>query len=199
MTPLDKPSTGLAERLVSIEDSVLVMVDVQEGFVADTADAQRTGMLERIRSLGTHAEWAGIPVLATVETPERWGAFHPLLASAFPDIPVLVKGVFGLADDDGVFPAVEEARRRTVVLVGLQTDVCVAQSAVGLRGKGYEVVCIVDAVGTVHAVAHEAGLERMRSAGVVMLCARQLHAEWARTVANSEQYRNAYPDRVPGI
>jgi nicotinamidase-related amidase len=196
---LDKASTGLAGRLVSTEDSVLVVIDVQEGFVTDTADAQRTGLLERIRPLGTHAEWAGIPVLATVEMPQRWGTFHPLLESAFPDIPVLVKGVFGLADDDAVFPAVEATDRRTVVLVGLQTDVCVAQSAIGLRRKGYEVVCIVDAVGSVHAVAHEAGLERMRSAGVVMLCARQLHAEWARTVANSEQYSHAHPDPVPGI
>ena len=71
--------------------------------------------------------------------------------------------------DDAVFPAVEATGRRTVVLAGLQTDVCVAQSAVGLRRKGYDVVCIVDAVGSVHAVAHEAGLERMRSAGVVIL------------------------------
>lgn len=189
----------LADRLITSDECIFVVIDVQEGFVEGADPDQTRGLIDRILSLGNHAIWAGIPVIATVETPEEWGGLHPRLESAWPEIPVLRKEVFGLASDDAVFPALAETGRRTAILVGLQTDVCVAQSAVGLRAREYEVVCITDAVASIHAIAHQSGLERMRSAGVVVLCARQLHAEWARTVAESERYHDAHPDAVPGV
>jgi nicotinamidase-related amidase len=173
------------------------LLNVQEGFVADLGDEQRVGLVKRIAFVGESARWAGVPVLATLENPAEFRRLHPEVARRLPHTPLFDKEVFGLADDESVFSAVAAAARRAVVLVGLQTDVCVAQSALSLLARGLEVCCVADAVAS-PGQAHSFGLERMRAAGVTMLCARQLHYEWMRTVAASNQFVEAHPELLVG-
>jgi nicotinamidase-related amidase len=113
-------------RLVDPDDSALVAIDVQPGFVDRVEPDARAGVVERIAFLAVSARFCAVPVIATVESPEDWGGVHPELAAAVGDAPVLRKEVFGLAHDPAVWPAVEATGRRTVVVCGLETDVCVA-------------------------------------------------------------------------
>jgi nicotinamidase-related amidase len=182
----------VSARLVDADESVLLVVDVQEGFVAQLEDEQRDGLIDRISFVIESAKWAGVPVLATLETPEELGGWHPELEHRHPDTPILDKQVFGLADDPAVFAAVKDTGRQTVVLVGLQTDVCIAHSALSLLSNGFEVVCLADCVASPGA-PHGFGLDRMRAANVPMLCARQLHYEWIRTVAAYKRFVEAHP------
>ena len=88
---------------------------------------------------------------------------------------------FGLAADPEIMTAVQNTGRKTAVLVGLETDVCVAQSALGLLQKGYRVVVPADAVES-PGPCQVAGLERMRSAGVIISSVKGTFYEWMRTV-----------------
>jgi nicotinamidase-related amidase len=187
-------------RLLDPADSVLIVIDVQREFLARVQPELSDGLIERIAFLATTARHAGIPVIATVESPESWGDLHPGLAPHLAGAPVLRKEVFGLGDDPAVLPIVEASGRRTAILTGLETDVCVAQSALTLIDRGWRVVCVGDAVASPGS-AHEAGLERMRAAGIGVLCAKQVHYEWLRTVAAARAFRAAHPDLVepPGV
>jgi nicotinamidase-related amidase len=187
-------------RLIDPDDSVLVAVDVQPGFVERLEPDRRDGLVERIAFLCMSAAFAGVPRLATVETPEDWGGVAPELAAALGDAPVIRKEVFGLADDPDVWPALEATGRNTAVLTGLETDVCVAQSALGLLDRGLSVVVVEDAVAS-PGTAHLAGLGRMRAAGVVPVLAKQLHYEWMRTVERSRAFEAAHPglETPPGV
>jgi nicotinamidase-related amidase len=184
-------------RLVDPDDSVLVAVDVQPRFLERV---KADGLVERIAFLASSARFCGIPMIATVESPEDWGPLHPGLADAVGEVPALRKQVFGLADDPVVWPAVEATGRGTAVLCGLETDVCVAQSALGLLDRGLRVVVVEDAVAS-PGNAHAAGLERMREAGAISLVAKQLHYEWMRTVARSRAFEAAHPglEEPPGV
>jgi len=182
-------------RLIDPDDSVLVLVDVQAGFVDRVEPDRADGLLDRIAFLACSARFCGIPVIATVETPEDWGELHPVVRRAAGAAPVIRKEVFGLADDPAVWPAVRETRRSTVVLAGLETDVCVAQSALGLLDRGLRVVIVEDAVASPGS-AHAAGLERMRLAGAVPVAAKQLHYEWMRTVERSRAFDRANPEQL---
>jgi nicotinamidase-related amidase len=183
-------------RLIDPDDSVLVLVDVQPGFVERVDPGRRAGLVERIGFLALTARFCAIPVIASVESPEDWGGLDPGLAEAAGEVPVLRKEVFGLADDPVVGPAVERSGRGTVVLTGLETDVCVAQSALGLLDRGRRVVVVEDAVAS-PGRAHDAGLERMRRAGAVPVLTKQLHYEWMRTVGRSRAFVDAHPGLVP--
>ena len=186
--------------LIDPDDCVLVVIDVQADFLARVDDPIKHGLLERIAFLALGARFCGIPVVASVESPEDWGGLHPALVDAVGDAPVLRKAVFGLADDPLVGPAVRATGRGTAVLTGLETDVCVAQSALGLRDEGLRVVVVEDAVGSPGS-AHAAGLDRMRRAGVVPVVTKQLHYEWMRTVEQARAFQAAHPDLVqpPGV
>jgi nicotinamidase-related amidase len=174
--------------LIDPDDCVLAVIDVQPGFLARVEDAD--GIVERIAFLMRSADFCSIPVVGTVESPERWGEpDHRFAGRSFAR-----KEVFGLADYPLAGPAVLGAGRRTAVLTGLETDVCVAQSALGLLDAGLRVVVVEDAVGSPGA-AHAAGLDRMRRAGVIPVVTKQLHYEWMRTVERSR----AFEDAVQGL
>jgi len=191
---------GAMARLIDANDSVLLVIDVQPAFLDRVEEVRREGFIDRIGFLAATAGHVGVPVVATVESPERWGPLHPDLAPHLAGAPVLRKEVFGLGDDPAVFPIVAATGRRTAVLTGLETDVCVAHSALSLLDRGWRVVCVGDAVASPGA-ALDAGMERISAAGVPVLCAKQLHYEWLRTVAAATAFRAAHPAQVepPGV
>ena len=83
--------------------------------------------------------------------------------------------------------------RRTTVLVGAETDVCVAQSAVGLVDRGFRVVVVADATFSPGAM-HDHGLAQMRDAGVEIRHAKGVYYEWVRTVAEARAFQAGHPD-----
>jgi nicotinamidase-related amidase len=187
-------------RLIEADDCVLVLVDVQEGFLERVEPEARSGLVERIAFLTVSARFCGIPVVATVESPEDWGGLHPVLVGAVADAPVIEKAVFGVAGDPLAGPALRATGRGTAALTGLETDVCIAQSALGLLDEGLRVVVVEDAVASPGS-AHAAGIERMRQAGAVAVLTKQLHYEWMRTVRRSREFEAAHPwlMQPPGV
>jgi nicotinamidase-related amidase len=81
---------------------------------------------------------------------------------------------------------VRDTRRHTAIVVGCETDVCVAQSAIGLVEHGFDCVVVDDATfspGEMHA----RGLERLASAGVVRNHAKGVTYEWLATVDDAHR------------
>jgi nicotinamidase-related amidase len=185
--------------LLQREDCVLVVVDAQPGFFlkdwfgeSETAAAQSA--LERAAWLVAVAATLEIPIVVTEEEPERNGSTEPLIAERVPPgTAVLRKGTFGLAGEPEILAAVRDTQRPTAVLVGCETDVCVAQSAIGLLAEGFACVVVDDATfspGEMHA----RGLERLASAGVARNHAKGVTYEWLRTVEDAHRVLGA-----PGI
>lgn len=177
---------GLLER----DDSVLVVVDVQPGFLArawfseqDAAAAQTA--LDSVVWVVALAARLKIPIVVTEEEPERNGPTDPLVAVRLPaETLVLCKPTFGLAGTPEILATVRETGRGTAVVVGCETDVCVAQSAIGLRERGFGCVVVADATfspGEMHA----RGLDRLASAGIHRNHAKGVTYEWLRSVQHA--------------
>ena len=109
---------------------------------------------------------------------------------------VLPKPVFAAADNPAIRSALNVTGRSTVVLVGLETDVCVAHSAISLRARGYHVAAIADALFSPGA-AHHNGLDRLRAEGVQLLSAKELLYDWTRTLADVRALLAAHPELEP--
>jgi nicotinamidase-related amidase len=168
------PATALLDR----DDCLLVVVDAQPGFLA--AEAEQA--VERMAWLVAIAVRLGIPVLVTEEEPERHGPTEPRIAAQLPaDAPTFVKPTFGLAGTPEILAAVHATGRRTAVVLGCETDVCVAQSAIGLLEAGLETVVVEDATFSPGEM-HERGLARLARAGVACNHAKGVAYEWLRTV-----------------
>jgi nicotinamidase-related amidase len=174
--------------LLERDDSVLVVVDAQPGFLArewfsaeDVAAARSA--LDRAAWLVALASRLAIPLVVTEEEPELNGATDERLRLP-PATPVFTKPTFGLTRTPEILAAVRATGRGTVVLVGCETDVCVAQSAIGLQAAGLECVVVEDATFSPGEM-HERGLARLAAAGVERNHAKGVTYEWLASVADA--------------
>lgn len=180
--------------LIDHQDSALIVIDAQPAFLDKLPEDEQRALVSRIRWLIGVATWLKVPLVVTAEDLPHLGGPAPEIARLLPpETTAHDKMIFGLAGDPAILEAVERTNRKTAVLVGLETDVCVAQSALGLLEHGYRVVAVADATGS-PGTAHAAGLARMRDAGVVILDTKGLYYEWLRTVEQTQRFRGERAD-----
>lgn len=184
-------------RLLERDDSVFVVIDAQSTFYGDVPDRERpdlAGALDRVAWLAAVARALGIPAVVTEEDAARNGPTAARIMGALPtDTPVLAKVVFGAAGQPDVLAAIEASGRRTAVLAGLETDVCVAHSALGLLDRGFRVVVVEDATYAPGSM-HQAGLRRLAGAGAEVAHAKGVYYEWVRTLDAARAFERDHPD-----
>jgi nicotinamidase-related amidase len=180
----------LTNSLLAAEDSILIVIDVQPTFLHKLAPVEHPVLLQRICWLIGVATWLHIPLIVTAEDIPRDGTVDDQVAQVLPpNTPIHNKMVFGLAAEPAIRAAVDQTHRKTAILVGLETDVCVAHSALGLMGAGYHVAVVADATGA-PGTAHQFGLDRIRAAGGVIVGVKGLFYEWVRTVEQARRFRH---------
>jgi nicotinamidase-related amidase len=67
------------------------------------------------------------------------------------------------------------------VLIGIETHICVLQTALDLLSRGYRVYVAADAVGSRHRIDHDVALQRLRDHGVIVTTAESVLFEWCET------------------
>ena len=183
--------------LLAREDSLLVVIDLQPRFWGDRLDADD---LRRARDAAARAAWLagvasalGIPAVITEEEPGRNGPTDAaVLAALRPAAPVFTKPVFGLADCPDIMASIGSTGRRTAVLAGYETDVCVTHSAVGLKEAGYRVVVAEDAVYSPFG-AQVPGMARLRDLGLELVHCKGIYYDWVRTLKAALAFRKDNP------
>jgi len=169
--------------LLDRDDSVLVVVDAQPGFLPVEAEQA----VDRMAWLVAVAARLDVPVVVTEEEPERNGSTDARVANRLPaGAQVFKKPTFGLAGTPQILDAVRATERGTVVVVGCETDVCVAQSAIGMRSAGFACVVVDDATFSPGEM-HERGLARVVSEGIARNHAKGVTYEWLRTVEDAHE------------
>ena len=130
-----------------------------------------------------------IPIVATAENIAEDG---PLVAPLLGELPagsiVHDKMVFGLCGQASILEDVKNTGRSEFVLVGLETDVCVAHSAIGLLNEGFQVAVIEDASAS-PPPHHRHGIRRMTAAGVQITSVKGIYYEWVRDLATTQSVR----------
>lgn len=186
--------------LLETDHCVLIVVDLQPGFYVNRDDVEEdafSAVVESAARLVGLARALSVPVVATEEEPELNGGTAVEVLERLPTgSAVLPKPVFDLSADDELRAAVERTRRSHAVLTGLETDVCVLHSAVGLLERGFRVSAVVDALYS-PGPDHMSGLERMRAHGVDLLTAKSVFYDWLRTPAAARRLRDQHPDIAP--
>jgi nicotinamidase-related amidase len=174
------------ETLLRAEDTVLVMVDVQEKLLPHIAEAER--VVRNCRLLVEGAKLLGVPVLCTEQYPKGLGPTVPELRAALPPGDPIAKMSFSCAGEDAFLDALEEMDRDQVLLCGIETHVCVLQTALDLLDNGAQVQVAADAVGSRAEANRAFALERMRRAGVVVTVAESALFE-CLSMAGTETFK----------
>lgn len=169
-------------ELMSREDSALLVIDAQVKLLEIIPGHER--IVWNIRRLLDAAAALGVPISATEQYPDRLSPTVPELKQRIgpaPDKMCFSAGVCGQ-----IFDRWKNEGRDRVLVCGIETHVCILQTALDLAAAGFQVYVAVDAVGARHAVDHETALRRMESAGVILTTAEAAMFEWCRTAEAPE-------------
>src|SRR5262245_17256481 len=161
-TQMTARDTGLL--VIDLQEKLLVKIPSSDAVVRNTAfliDAAR--LLE-------------VPVQATEQYPKGLGPTTPELAKRLPERPDKV--AFSCCAVPSVVEAFRRNARPKVVLAGIETHVCVQQTALDLLAQGFQVAIPVDAVGSRYAIDHDYALRRLERAGAVLTTAETVAFEW---------------------
>lgn len=185
--------------LLDVHDSLLIVIDVQPSFVKKENKAENNPLLQRMCWIIKVANWLNVPLVVTAEDIPNTGNICEEVVQLVPlGTQIFNKMTFSLAAQNDILQAVEQTKRKSAVLIGYETDVCVTHSALDLMYIGYKVAVVADATGSPGGV-HQTGLERIRSAGGIIVSAKSLYYEWVRTVEKAHAFEGSGIPTPEGI
>ena len=149
------------------EECALAVIDIQEKLLPPIWEKER--LVRNSQLLIRLAEMMSIPVIATTQYAKGLGQIVPEIASLLPDTNPMDKLEFGCFGNGEFCSAVSRlAGRNTLLLCGMETHICVMQTALGALNQGLNVHVAADAVSSRAELNWKLGLERMRDAGAVI-------------------------------
>jgi nicotinamidase-related amidase len=175
--------------LLGRDTTVLVVVDMQEPFLSVIHERDR--LIQNVLVLSRAASILGIPAIATVQYPARMGGVVAEVAGALggaADVEPLDKLCFSCAGSPDFLAALEATGRQQVLLCGVETHICVSQTAHDLLHAGYQVHVAADAVSSRTLERHKLGMERIRDAGARPCAAEAAVYEWLQQ-AGTPQFK----------
>lgn len=170
-------------HLVSAADTGLLVIDVQEKLFHMVI---RHEAVERdILFMLDAARVVNIPILATEQYPKGLGSTIPSVASKLTR-PVPDKVTFSCCGNPEVVNCFKREVRPKLILVGIETHVCVQQTALDLLTQDFQIFVPVDAVSCRYPLDHHTALRRMEQAGVVLTTVEALAFELVGTAGTPE-------------
>jgi len=142
--------------------AALVVVDVQEAFRKAVGEFDRVA--RRSATLVRGAQAMGVPIVVTEQYPRGLGATVPELGEALGELERLPKTAFSAARAEGF----DLGGRDQVLICGIETHVCVAQTALDLLDAGTQVHIACDAVASRSDSDRETALRRLEQAGATL-------------------------------
>ena len=167
----------MANFRFSRHDSLLLVIDLQPKFLAAMWESDR--VLHGVELLSRTAQRLGIPTVATEQNPERMGStvgqIAPLAGTIFP------KMAFSAAKDPATLDFIQDSGRKKIVVTGIETHICVAQTTRDLLDLGFQVAVCPDAVTAGSVERHKLGMEQIRDSGGLPAHTESIVYEWLET------------------
>ncbi|CAJ0910546.1 putative hydrolase [Alcaligenes faecalis subsp. faecalis] len=190
-----------AAPVIDPDDAVMLLIDHQSGLFQTVKDMPMTTLRDHAAALAKIATLSKLPVITTASVPQ--GPNGPLIPEIHQNAPhaqyVARKGEINAWHNEDFVAAVKATGRKTLIIAGTITSVCMAFPAISAVAEGYKVFVVIDASGTYSKMAEEITLARMMQAGVVPIdtgaVASELQRTWNRPDAQewAQVYTKIFP------
>lgn len=172
--------TSRSPLLMSRDETALLVIDVQERLL--TAQPNGPTIVWNTRRLLEGANALGVATAVTEQVPAKLGPTVAELAERLPE--PITKQDFSAGACNELITELRDAGVRHVVLAGIETHVCVAQTALDLLSAGFEPVLAVDAVGSRFKIDHATALRRLEASAITLTTTEAVLFEWCETAAD---------------
>lgn len=183
------PPTGDDAALMHPSDALILLLDHQSGLFQTVKDIPVADLRRNVEMIAKLATLLNIPIITTASEPA--GTNGPLMPEIHRDAPHAVyvprKGEVNAWDNDDFVAEVKSTGRKTLIMAGVWTSVCVMFPALNAVAAGYDVYAVLDASGDPSEMASRISLARFVQGGVKPTSTNallsELHRTWARPEA----------------
>jgi nicotinamidase-related amidase len=151
---------------INKNDTLALVIDIQERLIPVMNNKE--SLLNNCSKLLTGLNVHNLPVLVTQQYTKGLGATLPQLSDLLPGFTPIEKTSFSCYDEPDFISALEETDRKTVLICGIESHVCVLQTAVDLNDAGYTPVVVFDCVSSRNESDKMLALERFRHEGILV-------------------------------
>jgi nicotinamidase-related amidase len=178
-----QPSPAARRVLLDPNDTVILLLDHQTGLFQTVKDVPLPELRTNTVVLAKIAELGKLPIIYTASEPKGTnGPIMSELAAAAPSAQYVArKGEVSAWDNADFVKAVEKTGRKTLVMAGVWTSVCVAFPALQAKADGYKVYAVMDASGDMSEMASNTTLARMTQGGIIPVTTNVILCEVQRT------------------
>lgn len=175
--------TGGGAALFDPSDAVILLLDHQTGLFQTVKDIDVDDLRRNVVMLTRLATLLDIPVITTASEPNGPnGPLMPEIAEYAPDATYVPrKGEVNAWDNADFVAAVEATGRKTLIMAGVWTSVCVMFPALDAKAAGYDVYAVIDASGDPSEMTSRVSVSRFSQAGVVPTTTNAVLSEAHRT------------------
>ena len=174
---------------LTIENSALVLIDHQPAVALSVHSIDQDLLINNTASLARVAKALGVPTVLTTVGAQGSVLVDPIfkeISEVFPEITPIDRPSSHAWSHPDVRAAVEATGRKKLIMAGIVTEVCLAQSVLAALKEGFEVYFVSDCSGGITREAHEDAKVRMTMAGANPINWSALGAEWAPYYASPE-------------
>jgi nicotinamidase-related amidase len=165
--------------MLKAENTVLVMIDIQ-GKLWNVMQ-EREALLENAQKLVKGMQVLKVPVILTEQNPKGLGPTLLELTQLMPEVKAIPKLCFSCCQDNGFQQALQGLNRKQVLICGIESHICVYQTALELVNSGYEVQVVADVVSSRVIRNRDIMLARVQSEGIKLTCAEMAIYELLKT------------------
>jgi nicotinamidase-related amidase len=164
---IERSYAEIVRQPLNAQECALIVIDIQEKLLPPIYEKDR--LVRNSQLLIRLANILSMPVVLTTQYVKGLGAVVPEIASLLPELNPLDKLEFGCFGNSEFCSNVARLKGRTTLLLcGMETHICVLQTAMGALNQGHLVQVAADAVSSRTELNWKLGLERMRDAGAVI-------------------------------
>jgi len=168
------------------ENAIACIIDVQEKFIPHIHESAL--LLKNTGTIIQGLQALDIPVILTEQNPSKLGNTMPDLKNLIKDYQPVEKMCFSCVEHLPFEQQLAASGRRQVILAGIETHICVLQTALDLIHSGYQVFVVEDCVSSRKEYTKTNALERMRQAGAVITCYESVLFELCG-IAGTDEFR----------
>jgi nicotinamidase-related amidase len=182
------PSGG-GKALMNVGDTLLLLLDHQSGLFQTVKDITVAELRANVMALARIATLLKLPIITTASVPDGPnGPVMPEIAKLAPHAVYVPRhGEVNAWDNDLFVKAVRETGKKTLIMAGVWTSVCVMFPALDAKAAGFNVYAVVDASGDPSEMVSRTTVARFAQSGVVPTTANavicELHRTWRRPEA----------------
>ena len=170
--------------LLNREKSGFLLVDVQEKLTPHVLNSD--AMVARCEWLIRLANELNVPVVVGEQYPRGLGKTVAPLKALTSEAETIDKVHFSCYKAPSFINHWQSLGKSQVVMAGIETHVCVLQTALDMKAAGFDVFVVVDGVSSRHELDHRYGLKRMKQEGVHLLTAEMVFFEWVEQAGTPE-------------